>query len=66
MLICLSALWAPKVCRRVWTPTRLRIPAFLTYLATIALTDETFSDVPFLARNSVSSSRMSSVARWRR
>jgi hypothetical protein len=63
MLMCLSALCAPNVCRSVCTLTFLRIPAFLTYLATIALTDETFKDVPFLARNSVSSSRMISVAR---
>jgi hypothetical protein len=43
-LMFLSALWAPKVCRSVCTLTRFRIPAFLTYLATIALTEETLSE----------------------
>ena len=35
----------------------------LEHIETIALTEETLRDVPFLARNRTSSSRMSSVAR---
>jgi hypothetical protein len=41
-------------------------PGLFDVLGDDRLDDETFKDVPFLARNSVSSSKMISVARYRR
>src|SRR5215471_14894641 len=48
-LICLSALWAPKVCLRVWTLTFLRIPAFLDTVASAPGCPQTTFVVKFRA-----------------
>jgi hypothetical protein len=47
----------------VCTPTFFRMPAFLTYFATVYFTDETLRDVPFFARKNMSSSKTSWLAR---